>query len=216
MASYSSISLPEHQANIFTCGLLLPPEQERTAIELSQDIAKYNPHSLKFVLDKAKHPPYVRLYETVVPTKNIELAIKNLRRIIAPMSQFRMDWGEMEATKHLVSIWGKNNSVLAAFHQAVVLTISALREGDFKQKYLEEENEQEFTPQEEQNIRKWGSPWVEPYLPHLIIAKATPTFETEKTEMEWRFSHCLFKGVFAGVRPDYGDFIQSVRIPFLA
>jgi hypothetical protein len=55
---------------IVSIGLELPPEQERAAVAISQEIAEIEDCS--FVLDSKSNPPRVRLYESVFPNDSIQ------------------------------------------------------------------------------------------------------------------------------------------------
>ena len=63
---------------VVSCGLLLPPEQEKTAIKLSSYIAQKSGTASIYKTNL----PYVSLYETVFPRRNIE-KIKKVIKIIA-------------------------------------------------------------------------------------------------------------------------------------
>ncbi|MEO8581418.1 MAG: hypothetical protein ABI425_02435 [Patescibacteria group bacterium] len=214
MVDFSPVFSSNNESVIFSCGLLLAANQEASAIALCDQIAKNNPNKLKFILNKVTHPPYVRLYETVLPSKNIPLALDRLEKISADMIPFQMDWGMIEQTNHFVAIWGELNDTLKVFHQAVLIDINNLREGDFKEKYIEDENNHAFSEKEDESFRKWGSPWVDPYIPHMVVAKAEPVFDVKKTTLEWKFKHCLFRGLLIGIRSEHGDFTHSYQINF--
>jgi len=199
---------------IFSCGLLLPFKQEAAAVALCKRIEENNPHTLKFTLNTETHPPYVRLYETILPKKNIEKAVARLKQISEPMIPFHMNWGMVERTDHFLAIWGELNDALKIFHQAVLIDINDLREGDFKEKYSKNETNNLFSEAEEKSFRKWGSPWAEPYLPHMIITKADPVFEVQKIPLEWEFKQCVFRGVIAATCSSKGDFTNHFQIDF--
>lgn len=201
------------QSVIISTGLLLQPNQENTAISINDNIAKKNKKSLKFVLNKITHPPFVRLYETVLPASNVETATQRLEKIASEMIPFHMNWRSLEETDHLVIVWGELNDALKAFQKAVLVEVNDLRDGLFKQKYIEDEREQRFTDEEEASFKKWGSPWAEPYLPHMVLAKAHPLFEVQPKGLEWPFKHCLFRGIVVGIRTGI-DFTHCYEINF--
>jgi len=214
MIDFGIISSSNNQGSIFACGLLLPEDQENHAITICHEITKNNPGKVKFSLNKATHPPYVRLYETILPSAKAQIATKRMEDLTNKMSSFRMDWAEIEQTENFVAIWGKINRSLKLFHKAVLLEINPLREGYFKEKYIEDRVEHRFTAAEEESFKKWGSPWAEPYIPHMIIAKAKLTFDISKFVPEWGFQHCLFRGLLVGIRSERGDFIHSFQFNF--
>lgn len=205
--------LSNEKSVIFSTGLLLQINQENCAIDLSKKITEYNKKSVKFTLDKVTHPPFVRLYETVLPSANVQTAIERIEKITQGMIPFHMNWRAVEKTDHMVVVWGEINDALKAFQKTVLVEVNDLREGFFKQKYIEERQDQKFTDEEEASFKKWGSPWADPYLPHMVIAKAHPIFEDMKLNLEWEFKQCLFRGVAVGIRTGQ-DFTHCYEINF--
>lgn len=216
MVDIRSFISNDNDGVIFTCGLLLSPEQQSAAIALSHEVAASNPHSLKYKLDIEKHPPYVRLYETVIPEKNIEKAVLNLKQITRESEDLPIAWGQLESTKHFVAIWGENNVLLKDFQTKVLTDLNPLREGYYKEKYIEDLQEHVLTAEEEESFKKWGSPWADPYVPHVIVAKATPEFDHLTPQLEWKYGLGRLKGLIWGIRHTGGDFSKVNRIYFSA
>jgi len=199
---------------IFCCGLLLPAEQEVEAIKLNNLLASDIKNRVKFRYSQSVHPPYVRLYETILPTKNVQTAGQYLEQLSQHQPKLTMTWGAIERTDHFVAIWGENNNNLDTFHKAVLKNINILREGLFKEKYIEDENEHFFSAEEDLSFQTWGSPWAEPYVPHMVIAKGEPSLKGERTQISWDYKDCQFIGILVGARSDRGDFSHITRVKF--
>lgn len=205
----------KYDSQILTCGLVLPPNQAAVAIELHHEISRQSKHPLKFHLSQKNHPPFVRLYETVLPSKNLPAAMDRLKSISELMSPFHMEWGEIETTHHMVIVWGESNQIIQTFQEAVLVAVNPLREGDYKQKYQREREAHLFTPDQEKSLEKWGSPWADPYVPHMVLAKAHPDFGGERKSWEWVFQKTEFSGLFVATRAGEEDFNHWEVIPFL-
>jgi len=117
---------------VVSCGLLLPPEQEKTAIKLSSYIAQKSGTASIYKTNL----PYVSLYETVFPRRNIEKIKKVIKIIAENMPEFLMEWGILETTTDYVILWGERTEVLALFQREFLHKLNPLREGYFKEKYL--------------------------------------------------------------------------------
>jgi hypothetical protein len=190
---------------IIACGLLLPREQEKAAIKLSQNIAKKS--QVKFLLKENTRPPFVRLYETVFPKKNIDRIMEGAGQIAQDMLDLPMDWGELEVTSQLVILWGEVNEAIRLFHRAILLKLNPLREGYYKQKYSQRSR---FISSEEQDsLNKWGSPWAQNYIPHLVLAKAVKGFRAGDLNIDWKFRKCLLRGLIVGVKTNQDTFSDS-------
>jgi hypothetical protein len=216
MISNDDIFFIDSQTSIFSCGLLLPFDQEACAIEMFKSIDRQNPQVSKFQLNKATHPPYVRLYETVLSQEKVAEAYTALQELMAKCHTFKMTWGQTERTQHFVAIWGEPSPSLNTFHQMILDLINPLREGHFKEKYIEDRNEHLFSSEEEASFEKWGSPWADPYVPHMIIDKAhsPQEFSLASRIPEWDYKDCLFRGLLVGVRNEHGDFLHSIQLNF--
>lgn len=217
MTDLGAIFLDYKIGVVFTCGLLLSPEQEEHAIKINQQIAEKNKGGLKFVLDKEKHPPYVRLYEVVLPKHNVETAVDRMRKLAEKMPQFDLHWAQVEETENFVAIWGHADESIKLFQETVLLELDSLREGFFKEKYIKEIDQQKFTEAEKKSFIKWGSPWAEPYIPHMILAKSKSVFNVNAYIPVWEFKSCTLSGLFVGVgSEDYKskDFSEVFRFPF--
>lgn len=214
MADFQEIFGATESSQIISCGLLLSPEQEEAALELHAEIAHQNPKALKFALSAKKHPAYVRLYEAVLPKSDVAVARERLQRLATGMIPFHMNWAEVEQTQHFVAVWGHNNEALRFFQEAVLVEVNPLREGYFKEKYIEELADHRFTPEEEASLQKWGSPWADPYIPHMVLAKAQVGQTLKVRTIEWQYKHCLFSGLLFGTRTDTGEFTKVERFAF--
>jgi len=202
--------IPVHTLPIFFCGLLLPVDQAQAIVELNNSIGRSN--TLCFTLSQKDHPPYLRLYETVLPDKNIALAEAAVANLGKNMIPFKIKWGLLEATHKNVILWGENNVVLTPFHQAVLENLSSLREGHYKEKYAEVMNT--LPEAEQKSVLKWGSPWAEPYIPHVVVAKAPTRLEFRDIFMEWDYRWCEFNGMIAGIRYEDGELVEYKHWPF--
>jgi len=188
---------------IISCGLLLPPEQAKLALSFNSIIAKKG--QVKYLLNQTTRPPLVKIYETVFPQHNVSKVVELMEKISQKMVIFPMTWEEMEITDNLVILWGELNEPFDLFHQAVLLELNSLREGYFKQKYLQNKF---FLAEEKNSFKKWGVPWAENYLPHLVLAKAKTKFKVFKLDLEWEYKHCLFSEIFVGIKDQSGKFSQ--------
>lgn len=193
---------------VVTIGLLLPPEQERAAIAISQEIAATEECS--FVLEAKSNPPRVRLYETVFPKDDVQEVKARLTKLAHRMIAFPMEWGLDEVVPHFAALWGVLNEPLRLFHLAILEEISPLRHGYYKQKYTKESSE--FSDEERRSWERWGSPWAEPYRPHMIIAKAKTQFR-ELPQIEWGYRHGLFPGILVEVK-EPGEIVAVERYLF--
>lgn len=181
---------------IVTVGFLLPFDQASTAINLSRDIC--DGEKCSFQLDMETNPPRIRLYETVFPRNKVDRVMEKIGQLANRMSQFPMHWGEVEMTPHFVAVWGEKPEPMQLFHDAVLESLSALRQGYFKEKYLKLRTY--LSQSEENSLEKWGSPWAKPYNPHMILAKAEPSFIKLKKDIDWDYHKCILQGVIVGIK----------------
>jgi hypothetical protein len=180
---------------VVTVGLLLPPDQEVAVLRLGRKICRDN--TCSFTLNKTTNPPRVRLYETVFPQDQVEDVVSKVAEL-AKQLPFSMIWGALEAAPHFVTVWGELNDPLRKFHKAVLTTLSPLRHGYFKQKYMT--NNASFSQTERQSLARWGSPWVAPFDPRMVVAKAKQQFGPLPADLEWNYRHCQFPGVLVGIK----------------
>lgn len=189
---------------LFVCGLALPEDQEQRAIEISNEVVETQ--SLKFKLDLKKHPPYIRVYEAVLPSYNVLKATARIQKLCDEMPSFFVNWGQLEHSQEFIALWAEKNEALSAFHDAIVEVINPLREGRFKQKYTS--SEYPLTAEERQSIQEYGSPWAKNYIPHMILAKAKEKFLGNIPSIEWGYKRCHLLGVIIGVKDEVGEFTQ--------
>lgn len=204
----------DDQNTIVTCGLLLSPEQEQTAVQLSQKIAANQTASLTFTLDTETQPPYIRLYEVLIPADNQAKATQVISGLAKEMIPMHLPWGMLEVTENLIAVWAEVPPALEAFHKAILLEMQQIREGYHKEKYSKYITEQLFTPEEVVSIKKWGSPWADPFVPHLVIAKTEQNFLDAELQLEWPHHTCVSPGLFLGFRTEKHHFQQVLRLPF--
>lgn len=182
---------------IVTVGLIFSEEQAKDAIYLSNIFC--NGEHCSFLLDPKLNPPRVRVYETVIPEANLEKAKRKTEDLCKIMIPFPMEWGTIEMQLHFAALWGELNKPLELFHDAVVEAINPLREGYYKVKYSN--SNQALSLEEKTSLLQWGSPWVSPYSPHMILAKAEKTFNnTYHPNIEWPHHKCMFSGVLFGTK----------------
>lgn len=181
-----------------TIGLPLPDDQAQVALNISQRI--HQQQKARFFLDKIERPPFIRFYETVISEENLSQLQEKLQHFASEMEPFLMKWGELEKTDQLVLIYGKLNPVLENFHKAILLGVNPLREGYFKEKYLK--SDQPLLPQEKRSLDQWGSPWADPYDPHLLLAKADEKFDLEKLRVFWEFPFCKITDLWLGLKDE--------------
>lgn len=186
---------------IISCGLLLPPNQANLAIHYSNLVNKKSPSKIN--LNSTTQPPYLKLYETVFPTYNLDKVVKTIKKISKEMVPLPIKWEGIEVTDKLVVLWGENNKPLDLLQQAILLELNKLREGYFKQKYLRQKF---YSTEEKESFEKWGSPWAKSYIPHLVLAKAKTKFQLFNVDFEWEYKHCVFDEIFVGVKTSDGNF----------
>lgn len=201
---------PVHTLPIFFCGLLLPEDQSLELIALNRHIDEAN--ELGFRLDASTHPPYLRLYEAVMPEENILLANEYVTELASNMIPFKTKWGALELTHNYVILWAENNQIIDTFHRAVLEKMNILREGHYKHHYAKTMDT--LTPQESQSLAKWGSPWADPFLPHVVIAKGLTNIDIEHIQLQWEVSSCIFPGMIAGVRHEDRELVSFTKTSF--
>ena len=90
---FEALSADYENAKIMACGLVLPPEQQAEAIDLSRTVAAKFP--LEYVLDDRQHLPFLRLYETVFPDHNVDKVVNAVKNLAVDMSPLPMQWGSL-------------------------------------------------------------------------------------------------------------------------
>ncbi len=196
---------------ILSVGSLLPEEQAQTAIRFSQTIAKRE--HVEYTLNQTTSPPYTRLYECVIPKKNFSKAFDKLNRLMHDFEPFDFTWMETEDTDKLVIVWGEDHELLKMVQTSIIDILNPLREGYFKQKYLNDSYY--LDPTEHASLKEFGWPYVSHYNPYLIIAKAKESFTSLKNlEFEWPFHRGMITDIFLGIKEKPGTFAEMHEIKF--
>jgi hypothetical protein len=191
-----SVFFEDEESVIFSCGLLLPQEQADHAIYLSQTISGLQ--ETTYTLSDTLDPAYLKLYEIVMPLHNTPAAFSALGKNLKKTPPFTMNWGELEVTDQMALVWGESNDFLLAFHQLILVSLNKLRENLIKDKY--KEHQHLLSPLEQGSLNRWGSPWVDPFAPHLIIAKAKTIFSLSGLNINWNFKRAKFTQLVAGIK----------------
>ena len=194
---------------VISIGLQLPLAQEEEAIMISQEISAQT--TCEYVLDHRQNPPRVRLYETAFPKSEAMNVKTMLSKLAAEMKPFLIGWDIDETTDKFVIIWAKQNEAIRLFHETVLETISPLRHGFFKQKYASARVV--LTKEERASLAKWGSPWAEPYRPHMILSKAKTMYAGGPPEAQWDYHKCIISGLIMEVKKSK-EIVLVERIPF--
>lgn len=204
--------LSEHEsARIISVGLLLPDEQKQSIIQFSHTVARSFP--VEYKLDSAANPPYVRLYETVFPVESLSGVNEAVRSLATAATPILMKWNGLEIDKHNLILWGILNEALASFHSRALEALNPWRKGYYKQKYSN--GRMIVTEEERQGLRKWGSPWAENYIPHVVVAKSASEFSVNKLiGLEWEYGHCELKGLVMGEKTPHGGLKDFRIFPF--
>jgi len=201
----------QSKSEIITVGLTIPKEQENAAIDLSKYIAANN--KIEYSLNKETNPPYIRLYESVFPSHNIDKVFAELEGISKEAPQFTIPWDSFETSDHNIILWGEMNEALYELHKAVLYGINHLRDGLYKQKY----KDQNFLvlEDEKESLHKWGTPWAEKYKPHMVIAKSSNKFNAaDFVDLKWEYKECLFMGMVVGIKKSQGGFERFTKYTF--
>lgn len=197
------------ESSIVTMGLYLPAPEEQAAVLLSQSIC--SERDCSFVLDRRNNPPRVRLYESVFPNYEINKIKVLLQHLCHQMVAFPVSWDMIVTFDRFLAIWVKLNEPLSLFQRVVLTEISPLRHGYYKQKYTTKQSQ--LTQEEQQSLTKWGSPWAEPYNPHMIIAKTLDRAINQLPSIDWKFHHSILEGLVIEIKVNHK--INSVtKIPF--
>lgn len=194
-----------------TVGLLLPPEQEQLVTGLSNKIAQEEECS--YIANVITNPPRVRLYESVFPINETERVRERVRLLARQMVPITLAWGLVEATEHLVAVWGEANEPLQLFQAELLEQISPLRHGEIKEKYFSNQVKEELTEPELESLERWGSPWASPYLPHMIISKAKDKYNVIP-EIEWSVVESKLGTIMLGIRR-YSQDLTIEKLPLV-
>lgn len=192
-------SNPYGDGKIVTIALLLPEEQSMHAIHLSKQICA--DQSCSNVLDSHINPPRIRLYETVFPADQIDTIGDEMRAICARQLPLHIHWREVEETKHFISIWCELTDQLQQFQKNILKNIEPLRQGYYKEKYSLSQSG--LTAEEKKSLKVWGSPWAEPYDPHLLLAKSNSGFLNPSVDIDWEFHSSVFSQVIVAVKQEH-------------
>ncbi len=190
-------------------GLSLPEKQSNSIIAINKSVCEQIEGCNQW---DQTHPPYISLYHTMIPGRNVETFFKTAETLSNQMISFSFPWSSVETDIHTILLWGSINDVLATFQLAVIETINPLRDGLHPSKY--DQMLPHFTQEEKDSLNRWGSPWAEPFDPYVVIAKSKNELPLTDIDIEWDYKECIPGGVVAGIINDNQTIAHYDYFPF--
>lgn len=189
-------------------GYILPEDQQAELIRYAQQIAQTE--KVKYALNDLNSPPYIRLYEVVLPTKNVPEAYQRLELHTQQMYPIKFGWSSFEEEIRHVMLWGRVNEYLRITQMQLIHLLADLRQGYYKQKYYGDNTLEEKSQQA--SLQKWGWPWVDQYHPYVIVAQSLTDMNLSHINFEWEYKTCYSETFFFGTKVKPGTFIEPRRL----
>ncbi len=150
--------------------VLLPDEKlQQDAISLAETLTRDNQ---LFHIDGVKYLPHLTVYMASYPEKNIKAVYETIRNISQQLSNASLDYGTFYTGWGYVGIGFKREAKLLSINEAIVKSLSPLREGHLREKYTSEIAANKFTPRQLEYIKTFGNEYVfDEYEPHLSLCR---------------------------------------------
>lgn len=190
---------------LLSCGLLLPPDQSQTLTELNNEVSQKD----RVLYSFSQTPPYLRLYQLVMPRKNQKEAADRIAKVATQNPEIKLKWGEIETSKTQVILWAELTVNIGELQKELVTKLNPLREGYCRHKDVE--NNVSLTQSQKQSVLKWGWPWVADYKPYIVIAKADKTFNLSDFEITWNYTQATLSQIIVGEKVAPGTLKDQQR-----
>lgn len=186
----------------------LPREVAQAAINLSSDISEN--HETFFTLDGVQVFPHITIYSPEYPVSNLDKVISAVGEVAESVKQIEFTVKAITVYQDFITVSLEVSPAIQEIHEKVVNKLNSLRGGKIKEKY----QQGPYSPEQQENIRKYGYPNVlDLYHPHITITRLKDVGAVKEiaNNLKWEASKFIIDKIAVYKMGQHGTCVELVK-----